>query len=251
MGYQVLSWYHAHDNNRVRSPSLARLDFGRLVQRFRRRFPAPWPLDQSARANHEPCPATFSSGLPAPISSFAETFFEPCSSHHPDRLKAAWVKVWLVHHRLFLIWQERQSRGQGSLPVMLAQDESLTRMAKMKSPLHDIPPEHRDGQTNRTARVAELLNCHLWPSRVLKHWQMGKCRAGIAGDGLLILGIRARPRALGVMICKAARTACAYLRACLLPVDRTTRVPAPCRCTPEGSGMFEHRSVHAGCSMAL
>lgn len=162
------------------------------------------------------------------------------------------VKAWLAQHRSILIWQNGQSRGQGSLPVMLAQTQSLTRTAKMKSPLHDIPPErNRDGQINHTARVAELSNCHLWPSRVLTHWQMAKCRAGIAGDGLLILGTRDRPRALGVMICKAVRTACAYLRACLLPVDRTTRVPAPCKSTTEGSDMFEHRSVHAGYSLAL
>lgn len=55
---------------------------------FRPHSPAPWPLDHSARANHQPCPATFSSGLPAPISSFDETHFEPCSSHHQDHLEA-------------------------------------------------------------------------------------------------------------------------------------------------------------------
>lgn len=55
------------------------------------------------------------------------------------------------------------------------------------------------------------------------------CRAGIAGDGLLILGIRDRPRALGIMISRAARTARANLRACLSPVDRKTRGLHFCR----------------------
>lgn len=54
-------------------------------------------------------------------------------------------------------------------------------------------------------------------------------RAGIAGDGLLILGIRGRPRALGVMISRAAGTARAYLRDCLLPIDKTTRGLHFCR----------------------
>lgn len=47
------------------------------------------PLEQSARANHDPVPPHFQ-WTPAPISSFEETYFEPCSSsHHQNYLKSA------------------------------------------------------------------------------------------------------------------------------------------------------------------
>lgn len=109
----------------------------------------------------------------------------------------------------------------------------------MKSPLHDIPTErHREGQLDRAARVAELSNCHLLA--IDGSDTLDGCRAGIAGDGLLVLGIRDRPRALGVMISRAARTARAYLRASLLTVGRKTRGLNFLQiCTPEGSGLFE------------
>lgn len=101
-------------------------------------------------------------------------------------------------------------------------------MANMKSPLHDIPTErHREGQLDRAARVAGLSNCHLLA--IDGSDTLDGCRAGIAGDGLLILGIRDRPRALGVMISRAARTARAYLRASLLTVGRKTRGLNFCR----------------------
>lgn len=55
---------------------------------------------------------------------------------------------------------------------MLAQTEQpLTRMAKIKSPLHDIPAErHQAGQLDRAAGIAELSDWHLWEWRVLTRW---------------------------------------------------------------------------------